>query len=581
MTTTRPDARYIRPGEALALASSHVHTGPKGFFWLFGGGARASERRDDVAIVWVTDALEHHDDSWGSDNYESIRQRVADAMSGVDAQRCHEAEHRYEEDYQPIEATPPSAVVLCIDSPGGVVSGLNETVRALQKMRRESGIPLVAYVNEMAASAAYALACACDEILCPPSAILGSIGVISTMVSQAEHDREMGLDIRLITSGARKADGHVHAPITDRAVAAETARVEKLAAAFFKIASKARCISVDKIRGFQAGIFLGREAQSRGLADAVMSFDDVILGLSKVQTAPSRDAGGNETDRRADKNYLDSAKKARSFANELTLTSVSVAEETRMPVQLTANIRLLEAQIAQERDAKKRAALAANLAAYKKVEKHIEHTKSEEDDDDGDEDDAEEEDEEEEEEAEEKKASSEESEEEEAESEKSEEKKAAFSLYRKLSASLGLTGKSLVGAVSALAEKAEKFDRLSADVARLKATQLSATKNALIDEAVAQRRITRHQARDLRDAKLGFVRGFLAMHKSALVNIDEEAAHTPNNAPDADVPAAAKKMVEQAIVAQGLDGEKADAFRKRAYADHREQMAKTNGAGVY
>jgi ClpP class serine protease len=189
----RPEARYVKPGEALAMAPSALHSGPKGFFWLFGGGSKGSERREDVAIVHVRDGLEHHDDSWGSDNYESILKRVTDAMSGADDLKSRKRARqeliwstRYDEGYVEPEpcapATPPSAVVLCLDSPGGVVSGLNETVKALQKLQRDSGIPLVAYVNEMAASAAYALACACDEIICPPSAILGSIGVISTIV---------------------------------------------------------------------------------------------------------------------------------------------------------------------------------------------------------------------------------------------------------------------------------------------------------------------------------------------------------------------------------------------------------------
>ena len=143
----------------------------------------------------------------------------------------------------------------------------------------------------MAASAAFAIACACDERYAPPSAIIGSIGVISTMVSQAEADAKAGLDVRLITSGARKADGHLHAPLTEGAIEAETARVAKLAKAFFKIASKATGLSVATIEGFQAGIYLGPDAEKRGLIDSVMSWDDAILAIGRLHpTTPHRPA---------------------------------------------------------------------------------------------------------------------------------------------------------------------------------------------------------------------------------------------------------------------------------------------------
>lgn len=263
-----------------------------------------------------------------------------------------------------------------------------------------------------------------------------------------------------------------------------------------------------------------------------------------------------------------------------------------MPVQLTANIKRLEASIAKEKDAKKLAALKADLEAYKKVEKHIEHTKSEEDDDpDDDEDkdkDEDEDEEEDEEEAEEKKSAKskaeDEEEEEEAsssEEEKKAEKKAALSLHRALSASLGLKGKQLAGAVTAIVEKAGKYDALSKDVAALKATQLKATKTALIDEAVAQRRITRTQAKDLRGAKLSFVKGFLAMHKTPLVNVDESAALQPDDSPHADVPKATMKMIDAAILASGKSGKEADEFREALISDHRKAQAQTNGAGAY
>jgi Peptidase family S49 len=269
----------------LAMHPGAIQSGPMGFFWMLGSGTKANDRHGSVSTVHIRDGLEHHDDSW-SDNYESIVARVGDALSGADVARAHKAKQRehewregYKKGYQPladIEIVGPSTLLMCIDSPGGVVSGLNEAVATLQKMSKESGVKFVAYANEMAASAAYALACACSEIVCPASAIIGSIGVISTMVSVAEADKEDGIDVRLITSGDRKADGHPHAPISDEAVSTERDRVMKLADAFWGLAGKARGISKERLQGYQAGIFLGHDARRRGLVDRVGSLADTI-----------------------------------------------------------------------------------------------------------------------------------------------------------------------------------------------------------------------------------------------------------------------------------------------------------------
>ena len=361
--TERPASRLVRPGEMLAMHASFLHQGPQAFFWMFGGGAVRNERRGDVSIVHIRDGLEHHSaGSWGADSYEAIVDRYASAISGVVSFKAHEWAHRWDEDYTPMVPTPPSAIVFCIDSPGGVVSGLNETVATLQKMRQASDIPLVAFVNELAASAAYAIACACDEIVCPRSAIVGSIGVISTMISQAAKNAKDGFDVQLITSGARKSDGNPNVAISGDAIGAEADRVNKLAAQFFRLAAKSRGTTIEALRSLEAGIFLGRDAEARGLVDDVMSLDDAILALQMTNR----------------QNGIDSVSK--SVQVNVTTSGGAVATENRMSLKLSSKRVKLEASIAAEKDPKKLVAMAELLAAYKKVEKHVEHTKSEEDD---------------------------------------------------------------------------------------------------------------------------------------------------------------------------------------------------------
>ena len=280
--------RYaLRSGEYLAISSDAIRRDEGGMFFVMGPPPPDNERLGAVAVVHIRGALAHFCTDDG-DSYEAIVRRVGAAMKDEDG-----------------DGKLPVAVVLRIESPGGVVAGLNETVKRLRRMSEASGVPLVAYVDEMAASAAYAIACSCSDIIAPPSAVVGSVGVISTIVSQSGADQQMGLDFRLITSGARKADGHLHAPISDAAVRAETERVEELASQFYAIAGAARRMAPAKLAGLQAAIYLGGKARKVGLVDSVMSWEDVLATLQaraeKSLSGPQAVApgDGNKTDRRA------------------------------------------------------------------------------------------------------------------------------------------------------------------------------------------------------------------------------------------------------------------------------------------
>ena len=272
--------RYLRAGEPMAIAEADIHHDADGFYIVVGPDVKPNETIGTVAIVHVRGALQHFADC-GGDSYEDIAARVQSAL----------------------DADPkPRSVLFRIESPGGVVAGLNECVLKLQRLSKSSKVPFVAFVDEMAASAAFALCCACEEILAPPSAVVGSIGVISTMVSQAKRDEADGFEFRIITSGKRKADGHPHAPITDDAVRAETERNAALATQFFALASKARGVPPKKLASLEAAIFLATAAKRVGLVDDVMSYDDVMAGLSRAEVKSPPDVApneGNVTDRRA------------------------------------------------------------------------------------------------------------------------------------------------------------------------------------------------------------------------------------------------------------------------------------------
>ena len=222
----------------------------------------ATEAQGEVAVVTVRGPLEQHASFWG-DSYPEITRRFEMAL-----------------------ATAPKAIVLRVDSPGGVVSGAFDTARKLRAMGSEAGVPLYAHVEGMAASAGYALASAADEIHVSSTAIVGSIGVISAMLDVSERLARDGVRVALVKSGARKADGAPEAPLSDEALAAQQALVDSMASEFFDLVAEHRGLSADAIRALEAGVAVGAEAVRLGLADAVGSLDS-LLALASGQTPDS------------------------------------------------------------------------------------------------------------------------------------------------------------------------------------------------------------------------------------------------------------------------------------------------------
>lgn len=586
--------RVVKPGEHLAMApeavQSGIHGGRRAMWWDFWTPVPANTREGSVAVVHVRGALEHHR-GYGSDSYESIVERVADAFTGEDVRRAAEQRARWAEEGSPEaevpDASPPSAVVMRIDSPGGVCSGLNQTVFALRKIARSSGIPLIAYVDELAASAAYALSCACDEIIMPPSAIAGSIGVISAMYDVTEADKKAGVKFVTITSGERKADGHPHVPISAEAVSAEQQRVDRLARQFFRIVATARPIDAKKAASYQAGIFLGKEAVSKGLADGIMGWDELVASLN--DDGPADSPRGTNGKKQVAKPGQDESGS--------TAHAGTTGKETRMSLaMLKGLVRKTKAAIESATDPKAKKRLAATLAAYTsavEAYKKEKHTKEVHESEEGDEEDEEE--------AEGNETDREESDDDgdddsdddgdgdddddsndEEESAESDGDEAEATLASVVRGATGKTGREAIGALKALFEDNK---RTSAMVAKMARERRAEKKTGLIATALTARRITKHEAKTLGGKDLKFVRGFLDMRKSAIVNTDDESVAIPD--PSAKVgdgtglSAEIVQSIETAVNAAPSNLDK-DKLRASMIAEHQKRIsAGMNGAGRY
>ena len=171
-------------------------------------------------------------------------------------------------------------LVLDIDSLGGEAAGCQRCAEVISDAA--AVMPVFAFVDTSACSAAYYLASAAGEIwLADNAAMVGSIGCVAMHRDQSKKDEQDGITYTFIYAGARKIDYSPHRPLADdvrervqRAVNTERDRFAAFVAA-------ARGLSVDDVLATEAGIYEGQAGVARGLADRIGPWDEMLAELKK------------------------------------------------------------------------------------------------------------------------------------------------------------------------------------------------------------------------------------------------------------------------------------------------------------
>lgn len=175
-----------------------------------------------------------------------------------------------------------NGILLDIDSPGGEAGGVFELA---DRIRAASSIkPVWAHANDSAYSAAYAIAASATRLTLSRTAGVGSIGVIALHVDQSVKDAKDGVHYTAIYAGEHKNDFSPHAPLSPQATTALQAEVDRLHTIFVEYVARMRGIDADAVRATEAGLLFAEDAVSTGLADAVVSVDQVITEFAQALT---------------------------------------------------------------------------------------------------------------------------------------------------------------------------------------------------------------------------------------------------------------------------------------------------------
>lgn len=176
------------------------------------------------------------------------------------------------------------AVLLDIDSPGGEVSGCFDFAKKLRGMGIKGGgeKPIVAFANEMACSAAYAIACACDAVMTTKTGVIGSIGVWTMLVDMTKGLTANGIEVTMIRAGERKARGGPYEVADDETFAKLQGWVDETWGIFADHVAECRGMSVAEVLGYEGDWFTGREALEMNLVDAVDNPDAIFEAVAAL-----------------------------------------------------------------------------------------------------------------------------------------------------------------------------------------------------------------------------------------------------------------------------------------------------------
>jgi signal peptide peptidase SppA len=169
-----------------------------------------------------------------------------------------------------------STIVLDIDSGGGEAYGCFESAKVVRQLADENNVRILAYVDGMAASAAYAWASIADEIIVNPMAEVGSIGVVVHLMNYLKMYESMGLESTFIYAGDSKIPYDKEMNFSEVFLADLQQSVYVFYESFVSLVAENRKLSVEQVKSTQAKVFLPEQALALGLADKVMTKQEFI-----------------------------------------------------------------------------------------------------------------------------------------------------------------------------------------------------------------------------------------------------------------------------------------------------------------
>ncbi len=176
-----------------------------------------------------------------------------------------------------------AGLLLRIHSPGGSVAASETLHHELEGWRAERGLPVVAFLNGIAASGGYYVAMAADEVIAHPASVTGSIGVVLPGLNFSGLMERYGVADQTLTSARYKDAGSPMRPMRAEERAHLESVLADLHARFVAVvdAGRPRLDSVEITALADGRVLSAGQALERGLVDATGFIEDAIAALER------------------------------------------------------------------------------------------------------------------------------------------------------------------------------------------------------------------------------------------------------------------------------------------------------------
>lgn len=182
------------------------------------------------------------------------------------------------------------SILVVADSPGGYVAGTDDLARDIRAANAQK--PVVAYVEDEVASAAYYALSGASAIYANPSGSVGSIGVFAVIEDTSKMAEDLGVKVHLISTGPLKGAGTPGTEVTPEMLAQFQSEVDAAMEHFESAVREGRKMDAKAFAAVATGaMFPAKEAKSLGLIDGIRSIDEVVAKMPKPRRSRSADLG--------------------------------------------------------------------------------------------------------------------------------------------------------------------------------------------------------------------------------------------------------------------------------------------------
>jgi len=178
------------------------------------------------------------------------------------------------------------AVVLRIESPGGVVAPCQEILEEIDKVKQTK--PIVVSMGSQAASGGYYISAKANKIVALPGTLTGSIGVISQIPNVKGLYEKLGIEMQTFKGGKYKDMYAGLRELTPEEKEIMQQMTDEYYEQFVEVVAEGRGLSKEKVRNLATGqLYTGTEAKELGLVDELGGLDtaiDLAAQLANVKT---------------------------------------------------------------------------------------------------------------------------------------------------------------------------------------------------------------------------------------------------------------------------------------------------------